>query len=285
LSATQKERDKANAALATATQALTDAEKAAGEVRGEIDTLVGASYRNGQIVQLSALFTSDSTENFLDQMSALDVLASDNGETLARLTDITDQATAARTTTAQAQKRAQDAATAAETAVNTFRQRQSDLDRQIGEVRAALGELDPEARERLGTVQDNGVYLGPPGAANDAMQAALSKRGSEYEWGATGPNEFDCSGPHVVGLQASGHHHPPHQPPAVHGWTRGAPGRSRASDLLFYDDGTNNPATVHHVAMYVGDGRMVDAPTEGQVVDVRPMEGDGHLMGARRIAE
>jgi len=35
--------------------------------------------------------------------------------------------------------------------------------------------------------------------------------------------------------------------------------------------------------MYVGSGKMVDAPTEGQLVDVRPMKGDGHLMGARRI--
>jgi hypothetical protein len=28
---------------------------------------------------------------------------------------------------------------------------------------------------------------------------------------------------------------------------------------------------------------MVDAPTEGQLVDVRAMKGDGHLIGARRI--
>jgi peptidoglycan DL-endopeptidase CwlO len=55
-------------------------------------------------------------------------------------------------------------------------------------------------------------------------------------------------------------------------------------DLLFYDDGTGNAASIHHVAMYVGDGKMVDAPTEGQLVDVRPQRGDGHLLGARRIA-
>jgi peptidoglycan DL-endopeptidase CwlO len=35
--------------------------------------------------------------------------------------------------------------------------------------------------------------------------------------------------------------------------------------------------------MYVGEGKMVDAPTEGQLVDVRPIRGDGHYIGARRI--
>jgi cell wall-associated NlpC family hydrolase len=54
-------------------------------------------------------------------------------------------------------------------------------------------------------------------------------------------------------------------------------------DLLFYDDGSGNPAAIHHVGMYVGDGRMVDAPTEGKLVDVRPIRSDGHYIGARRI--
>jgi peptidoglycan DL-endopeptidase CwlO len=58
----------------------------------------------------------------------------------------------------------------------------------------------------------------------------------------------------------------------------------QAGDLLFYDDGTGNPERIHHVGMYVGDGKMVDAPTEGQLVDVRAMRGDGHFIGARRIA-
>lgn len=33
----------------------------------------------------------------------------------------------------------------------------------------------------------------------------------------------------------------------------------------------------------VGDGKIVDAPTEGQVVDVRSIEDDGHYIGARRV--
>lgn len=283
LAAKQRARNEANAALATATRALTQAQQSEKAFRGEIDELTASTYRNGQIVRWSAIFTSGSAENFLDQMSALDVIASDHADTLARLTSVTSQADTARATAAQAQQRAQQTTTAAEKAVTTLGQRKDDLEDQIQQVRDALDELSAEDRTQLGTVQDDGVYLGTPGAANDALQAALSKRGSEYEWGATGPNEFDCSGLTSWAYNQAGITIPR---TSRQQWTAGksvsldalAPG-----DLLFFDDGTGDPSTIHHVGMYVGDGRMVDAPTEGQLVDVRSMEGDGHLIGARRI--
>ena len=54
-------------------------------------------------------------------------------------------------------------------------------------------------------------------------------------------------------------------------------------DLVFYDDGSGDPAIIHHVGMFVGDDEIVDAPTEGQLVDVRSMRSDGHYIGARSI--
>jgi cell wall-associated NlpC family hydrolase len=204
------------------------AQQAETVFRGEIDTLATSMYRHGQIVEWSAVFTSGSTDEFLDQMSALDLLATDHAETLGKLTDVRSQADTARTTAAQAQKRALDATSAAEAAVDTIKQRQGDLDRQIQEVRTALGELNPDDRARLGTVQDNGIYLGPPGAANDAMQAALGKRGSEYEWGATGPNEFDCSGLTSWSYRQASVTIPAYQPPTVDRGQGRLAGRARA---------------------------------------------------------
>lgn len=283
LAAKQREQTKANAALAAVTQTLSQAQQAEEKLRGDIDTVTTDLYRSGRIVRWSALFTSDSTEDFLDQMSALDVIATDNAERLSRLTGVTSQADAARATAAQAQQRAQSATGAAETAVKTLKDRKADLENQIQQVRDALDELSPKQQTELGTVQDNGIYLGPPGAANDAMQAALRRRGSEYEWGATGPNEFDCSGLTSWAYRQAGITIPR---TSRQQWTAGKAvslDELKPGDLLFYDDGTGNPGAIHHVGMYVGDGRMVDAPTEGQLVDVRSMEGDGHLIGARRI--
>jgi hypothetical protein len=57
---------------------------------------------------------------------------------------------------------------------------QSQLEAQIKDVRRVMNQLSAADKAALGKVQDTGSYLGPPGAANDALQAALSKRGSQY---------------------------------------------------------------------------------------------------------
>lgn len=279
----QRELDKANAALAEAHRALRQAQRAEAAFRDEADSLAAASLRNGRIARWSAILTNESSREFLDKMSALGVLANNNAETLDRLSGIRARANAARADAARARQRAETATAEAERAVRDLENRKARLDAQIEQVRSALDDLSSTERAALGTVQDTGSYLGPPGAANDALQAALSRRGSEYEWGATGPNEFDCSGLTSWSYAQAGITIPR---TSRQQWGAGKPVSLDAllpGDLLFYDDGTGDPSAIHHVGMYVGDGKMVDAPTEGQLVDVRSMEGDGHLIGARRI--
>ncbi|MEU6646032.1 NlpC/P60 family protein [Saccharomonospora sp. NPDC046836] len=280
----QGQREKADTALADATQALELAQREELRFRDEVDELTFASFQNGQISRWHAVLTSDSRRDFLDRMSALGVLANNNEESLVRLSEITDRADAAQTAAAEAQRTAADAAVAAQRAVDELERRQEQLDTQISEVRTALDALSESEQASLQTVQDHGSYAGPPGAANDALQAALSMRGSAYEWGAEGPDTFDCSGLTSWAYAQAGVSIPR---TSRQQWYAGRAASLDAlvpGDLLFFDDGTGNPDAIHHVGMYVGDGKMVDAPTEGQVVDVRSMEGDGHLLGARRIA-
>ncbi|MEC3974393.1 C40 family peptidase [Amycolatopsis sp. H20-H5] len=279
----QAARDKANADLETTTEALTQAEDATGRFRGKVDGVAAAALQGDQIGRISALLSSQSRKEFLDKSSALGMLAANDAESLNRLRDATSAATSARAGAADAQKRADDATSAAQTAVDRVQQHKDDLNQQIKEVRQALKLVPSADRKRLGSVQDSGSYLGPPGAANDALQAALSKRGSEYQWGATGPSEFDCSGLTGWAYKQAGVTLPR---TSRQQYTAGMPvstDQLQPGDLLFYDDGSGNPSAIHHVGMFVGNGKMVDAPTEGQLVDVRAMKGDGHLIGARRI--
>ncbi|HLG01472.1 MAG TPA: NlpC/P60 family protein [Acidimicrobiia bacterium] len=98
--------------------------------------------------------------------------------------------------------------------------------------------------------------------AGEAVQAAMDKLGAPYQWGANGPDSFDCSGltsyawaavgvriPRSSGMQKAG------LPPV--GLSAIAPG-----DLLFF--GT----PVHHVGMYIGDAKMVNAPFTGDYVRI-----------------
>jgi cell wall-associated NlpC family hydrolase len=42
----------------------------------------------------------------------------------------------------------------------------------------------------------------------------------------------------------------------------------RPGDLVFFATDTNDPSTIHHVGMYIGDGRMVEAPYTGANVRI-----------------
>ncbi|MEU0880442.1 NlpC/P60 family protein [Lentzea sp. NPDC005914] len=271
LDAKKGELDRAGADL----KAAQDAQE---QLRGRVDVLTEATFQGARFNGVSALLVSDSQQDFLNRMSAINLLASDNAEALDNLAAAVGKADEAR-------QRAQQATDEAAKHADELKQRKSELDGRVNELRKAMNNLSASQKSSLGLgqVKDTGTYLGPPGAANTALQTALSKRGSQYQWGGNGPNAFDCSGLTKFAYAAAGVTIPR---VAVDRYRVGRPvaqNELQPGDLVFYDDGTGNPAAIHHVAMYVGEGKMVDAPTEGQLVDVRPIRGDGHYIGARRI--
>lgn len=133
----------------------------------------------------------------------------------------------------------------------------------------------------LAAAGNTGTLTPPTTAAAVAIAAARSKLGDPYLWGGTGPGAFDCSGlvqwayaqagialPRVAAAQYGAG---PHVPLAAL-----APG-----DLLFWATDITNPATIHHVGMYLGNGLMIDAPHTGSVVRIEPVYFDGYI-GATR---
>ncbi len=141
---------------------------------------------------------------------------------------------------------------------------------------------------------------GPAGSSIEAVIArAMSKLGMPYAWGggnASGPTRgirdggvadrygdynkigFDCSGlmiyafagvaglPHYSGYQyTSGRQVPLSQ--------------MRRGDLLFW----GGPGGIHHVALYLGGGQMVEAPQSGLRVRVAPVRYGGIMPYATRL--
>jgi cell wall-associated NlpC family hydrolase len=107
-----------------------------------------------------------------------------------------------------------------------------------------------------------------PAKITTMMKAAQSRVGMPYVYGAAGPKSFDCSGlvqwsfaqagvkmPRVAADQAM-------TGPAV-SITQLQPG-----DLLFYHTDPTDPAYISHVAIYIGNGKMVEAPRTGENVHV-----------------
>jgi len=289
LLAAKTDLDTKNAALAQATTDLNAAQAAQAQAaadeeafRGQVDNLTSASFQGARFNKLSALLTGSSAEDFLERASALGVIASDNEEALSKLTGAVNMAADAQGKAADAQKRAQDATTAAQQLTDKVTQTKTDLDAQIDQVKKAYNELSGADKSTLAGSDDNSVYLGFPGAGGEAAKAAMSQRGKMYVWGAAGPNNYDCSGLTMWAYKQVGVSLP-HSSRGQYGYGKAVTdGQFMPGDLLFYG---SSPGSIHHVAMYVGDGQLVHASTSGTPVKTGAATSGGgsDYLGARRI--
>jgi cell wall-associated NlpC family hydrolase len=100
---------------------------------------------------------------------------------------------------------------------------------------------------------------GPSTRANRAVAYALAQRSKPYRWAAEGPAAFDCSGLTWAAWRSAG----VTIPRTAAGQLAGLPrvyGRLRPGDLVIYrSDGPSR----RHVAIVVGQGRMVEALGRG----------------------
>lgn len=101
-----------------------------------------------------------------------------------------------------------------------------------------------------------------------AVGVALSQIGKPYAWGATGPGAFDCSGLVTYAYRSVGITHLPRSSSAMYAaTTRISRADLRPGDLVFYY------SPVSHVAIYIGNGQVVEAPNSGATVRVRALQG------------
>jgi cell wall-associated NlpC family hydrolase len=129
------------------------------------------------------------------------------------------------------------------------------------------------------------VAVASPAEASDwrsqVPREASTHKGAPYQYGAAGPRRFDCSGLTMVVYRKFGKslpHNASQQYSVMHHF---APSRMVPGDLLFWADDVSNPATIHHVALYAGNGLMVAAPHSGDVVKVQPVYLDGYIGAVR----
>jgi cell wall-associated NlpC family hydrolase len=115
------------------------------------------------------------------------------------------------------------------------------------------------------------------------LKAAESRLGLPYVWGGDGPNVFDCSGlvqwsfaqagvvmPRVAADQAL-------TGPLV------PVSQLEPGDLLFYHTDPTAPGYISHVAIFIGDGEMLQAPQPGEDVEVVPADFGSEFAGAVQV--
>ncbi len=115
----------------------------------------------------------------------------------------------------------------------------------------------------------------PNPAAKQAIEAALNKQGAPYVWGAKGPERFDCSGLVQWAYKQAGVTVP------AGSWMQYDAGQqvplteAQPGDLVFWASSPDEPGSIHHVAMYLGDGQIVQAPYSEEPVQTSSLRDNG----------
>lgn len=153
------------------------------------------------------------------------------------------------------------------TAAAILRERNAELLAEATRARDAYEEGLNAAR--AASAHANGLRASPKALA--AVAFALRQLGKPYEWAAEGPNSYDCSGLVMAAYRSVDVVLPRVSRYQYAAGTPVLPSQLLPGDLLFFSTDRSDWRQIHHVAMYLGDGKMIHAPTVGDVVKISPI--------------
>jgi cell wall-associated NlpC family hydrolase len=268
-----------------------------------VDKVAAAQYMGGRTSGFDAMLNADSPQQLIDQLAVQRVMAAEMAGQMQNYREVGKKAADAEQASAQSAADAKTAAEQAAAVRADLQSKQSRLQVQIAIVKSQYQALTPGQREALAAAPPapvappppapealppaedpsvlasapNGIPAGdvaPPEAAvpgdsgghsGTVIQAALSRIGSPYSWGASGPGSFDCSGLVMWSFQQAGISLP-HSSQAL-----AAGGQAVSMDQIQPGDLVTYYSDASHVGIYIGDGMMVHASTYGTPVRVAPV--------------
>ncbi len=253
--------------------------------QGAVNKLAAAMYMGGRTDGLNAILTAASPQNLIDKLAVQRVMATEMALQMQGFRRANEQAVTVEEVSARSAAEAKAAADEAAAVRADLQRKQSELQTQIGAVKARYAILTaaqqaalaapaavppavlaaaPEAL--MGDVASLAALPRPggggSGAGATAVQAALTRLGSPYVWAASGPNAFDCSGLVQWAFQQAGVFLP-HSSYAL-----AAGGQPVSLDQMQPGDVVTQYSDASHVGIYIGDGMMVHASTYGIPVAV-----------------
>ena len=223
---------------------------------GSLGQLAEAQYRGSGVDPTLQLMFAQQPEDYLQRAASLDALG--RGESIGLKSVLQEQQQLAQFGAQAAQAMQQQAAEEQRAAAARGR-----ILAEQQQAQALLDQLTTAQQWSMDyagvTPQQIASLPQAEGRAAQAIDFAESKLGLWYEWGGTGDPSYDCSGLIQAAWAAAGV-----QLPRVT-WDQIDSGQSvpaqlaalRPGDLIFYLNGA-------HVAMYVGNGLVIHAPTTGQ---------------------
>lgn len=270
LTKVQERIDVANADVAKA-QADLD------RLSGGISEMARQRMRGDSVDPLTAVIGATDAQDAIDRSSYLKQIFRREEQVVANTSKARDDA-------ASAKKQHEDAKVDLERQLQDLAKRRSDLDARKAEldnrandIRAKVDSMDPVTRAAW-LSKDNPLTEGIENfiGTSGVVDAAMSKIGSPYSWGAAGPDAFDCSGLMYWAYQQMGKTIPRTSQAQLAGGTPVSRDELRPGDLIGFYPG------ITHVGMYIGNGQIVHASDYGIPVQVVSIDQGGPYQGAVR---
>lgn len=258
-----------------------------GEISAAVDELARSAYTSGGVDTSLQVLLADDPNEFLAQAAALDQVAMSQASSLRKTQT-------ARLRLAQAEAELKQKQDSAKSVRNEMKDAKEEANERLNAAEGVLSGLEAEERARIAQLaakerkaalaaaaaaarqidqsQSQGQQNGPSaggggfsggGRAATAVRYALAQVGDRYVAATSGPNTFDCSGLTMTAWRQAGISLP-HYSYSQYSKSRKIPlSQAQPGDLIFYFGGS-----VHHVGMYIGNGKMVHAanPDEGVVI-------------------
>ncbi|MEU2873470.1 NlpC/P60 family protein [Streptomyces olivoreticuli] len=267
----KKQRDqvkKIDEDLADARIALTGSREAAGRLARE--QYQGSS---GTLSPYMGFLFGSDPQQALDRGHQLQRAAGQRAATVGRLAENEKRA-------ADLAGKAQDALNAQQTLAAQQKQQRDDVRKSLNQVERMLASLTGEQLSELRKLEQKDIgeaqrkllasgRLGrsamPSALGGKALEYAYQQIGKPYVWGAAGPDSFDCSGLTSQAWAHAGDVIPRTSQEQWKSLPRVPLDEIRPGDLVIYFEGAT------HVAIYIGNGLVIQAPRPGAAVKVSPI--------------
>ena len=271
--------DKVSVQLDQASQQLSAAQAKLSQVRARLNSAdaqfraaqasvaqtAAAAFEDSGATSVAGVLTSGDPSVVLQQGSLLmELSGSQNAQTRQLLTDASELSGVE-----QEMQRTEDGIAALKSQLTG---QKNSLGKLIATEKTTLASLTVPQQQ---TVTDSSIgaggttaatYTGPTSTqAEQAVAFAYAQLGKPYQWGATGPDSYDCSGLAQAAWAAGGVAIPRDTYEQWAALPHIASSAIQPGDLLYYDG-------VGHVAIYVGDGYIIDAPQTGMDVEKIPID-------------
>ncbi|MFJ8439511.1 C40 family peptidase [Kitasatospora griseola] len=239
------------------------------ELQDSLGALAAEQYRSGGIDPSMQLMLSSSPDEYLQKAGFQELAGGQQADALRSALRLQQSIDQDRAETAAKLDELEQARTTLSTKKTEVQGKLAEAGRILAGLKAAdrarvLGDNEQAASRSSARSQ---TYTGPAtGQVKAILDFAYAQLGKPYKWGAAGPNSFDCSGLTQMAFRAGGVGLPRVSQDQWNAGKRIAKADIQPGDLLFYYN------DLHHVGIYIGNGKLLHAPRTGKNVEIVDMD-------------